>query len=189
MWLCVQSVRFSNFGTFKVRLRFLRLFEAGEGWFWEWEHEIICSQFALIWSKGFEIGLLLWFYPDLAQNQRARDHALWLGRFFFPLPQSRTALGRSRYCITGLETFFFILIGSHMSYSFSQRENSKALFLRPRSNGGYFCRCAGGGFSNNDGGKHQKGAALLSEVISKRNGPLLPKLNLIIKTSYKYSPI
>ena len=65
-------------------LNFLMVFEGVWGRWkgdFEREHEIICSQFALIWSKGFEIGLPLWFYPDLAQNQRARDHALWLGRF------------------------------------------------------------------------------------------------------------
>ena len=133
----------------------------------EREHEIICSQFALIWSKGFEIGLPLWFYPDLAQNQRARDHALWLGRF-------SSLLGTVLGIFFWSRNIFYDRF-PHVIFILTQRENSKALFLRPRSNAGYFCRCAGGGFSNNDGGKHQKGAAQSSEVISKRRRPLLPK--------------
>ena len=89
----------------------------------EREHEIICSQFALIWSKGFEIGLPLWFYPDLAQNQRARDHALWLGRF-------SSLLGTVQLGTPGLEIFFLDDRFPHVIF---------ILKLKERTQRHYFC--------------------------------------------------
>ena len=153
----------------------------------EREHEIICSQFALIWSKGFEIGLPLWFYPDLAQNQRTRDHALWLGRFSSLYP-SLEVLGTVHIGISSLETFFFNLDRfPHVIFIFSKRTQRH-----------YFC--------DQDqtldifaGARAEDSAIMMVANIRrarqslwsyfKERRPLLPKLNLIIKTSYKYSPI
>ena len=117
--MIVRLRNFDNFGTFQI-FNFLN-------GFWgclrqvksdfEREHEIICSQFALIWSKGFQMGLPLWFYPDLAQNQRARDPP-----DFLPSKYSTTCRFPP---ISGLEIFFLDDRFPHVIFILAQREKTQ----------------------------------------------------------------
>lgn len=148
----------------------------------EREHEIICSQFALIWSKGFEIGLPLWFYPDLAQNQRARDHALWLGRFSSLLG---TVLGtffwsRNIFYDRFPHVIFILKLKERTQrHYFCDQDQTLDIFAGARAEDSAIMMVA-----NIRRARHS-----LLKLFQRDDGPFFLKLNLIIKTSYKYSPI
>ena len=169
-----------------VHLRFLRLFEAGEGWFWEraWNHlfTVCINLIKGIWNRAAP--LILPRFSSKSKNQRS---CALTRPIFFPLPQSRGP----RYCtyryFKSRNIFFNLDRFPHVIFIFSKRTQRH-----------YFC--------DQDqtldifaGARAEDSAIMMVANIRrarhslwsyfKERRPLLPKLNLIIKTSYKYSPI